>query len=194
MNDKYKLATNDAEQTKKCAEQTEAIKTLKKYNKECYSSLTQQVFSAILRTRQEMAENYCKPGSKEFADAVQASKCIHDNALDQVKDAERQMVLQAQVIHDMNIPADDLRMRRACCAVINSKKLFLDATKSKCSAYEKAYNDYVDSYTSEAFSLICSAPEKLDCAKLDALKTDGVTPKHTFFLNPTLKLVKTLDH
>lgn len=192
LNDKYKLATNQEELAKRCAEMSEAIKQLKKYNKECYSSLTQQVMSAILRTRSQMNEDACKP--ERQADAFAATKCIAENAYEKVKAAERSIVLTSQVVLDSNIADEKLRLRRSCCAVQVGKTLFLDAIKEKCSAHEKMYTDYVDSYTSEAMGLICPEPEKLECDKLEALKIEGVQPKSTFFLNPLLKLVKSLDH
>lgn len=179
---------------KRCTDQKAAIQTLKKYNKECYTALTEQVFGTILRTRSAMADVYCAVDSKEFNEGIAASKCIVDNVLDAVKEAERKMIVQAQVIIDSNIPDEKLRMRRACCAVLGAKGLVLGAIKPKCSAHEKALTDYIDSYTSEAFSLICQEPDKLECGKLEPLKTEGVTPRYQFFLNPTIELVKTLDH
>lgn len=194
LNDKYKLATTPDEFAARCNEQKEAIKTLKLYNNECFTALTKQVVSTILRTRQQMIDEVCAKDSKQFSEAVVSTKCIADNAIPEVKDAERKMILGAQAIYDMNIADDTLRMRRACCAVLDAKNLFLNAAKAKCPAHEKMYSDYVDSYTSEAFGLICSSPDKLECAKLEPLKLDGISPKHNFFLNPTIKLVKTLDH
>lgn len=194
LNDKYKLFTNEAEFTKRCEVMADAIKTLRKYNKECYSSLTQQVFSAMLRTRSQMNEGRCKAGTPEAKETIDSTKCLVDNALEAVKDAETKTILNSQVLFDANIPDDKLRTRRACCAVIASKTLFLDATKAKCSAYTKVYSEYVDSYTSEAMGLICPEADKLECDKLEVLKTDGVAPKNKSFLNPMLRLVKSLDH
>lgn len=192
MNDKYKLATNQDELTKRCQEMSDAIKQLKKYNKECYSSLTQQVFSAILRTRSQMNEDVCK--SERAAEALAASKCIAENAFDKVKEAEKAIILMSQVVLDSNIADEKLRLRRSCCAVHAGKIKFMEAIKDKCQKHDKIYNEYVDSYTSEAMGLICPDTEKLECDKLEVLKLDGVQPKSTFFLNPLLKLVKTLDH
>lgn len=192
MNDKYKLATNADEFTKRCQEMSDATKQLKKYNKECYSSLTQQVFSAILRTRSQMNEEVCKP--EKSAEPLAASKCIAENALDKVKEAEKAIVLMSQVVLDSNITDEKLRLRRSCCAVQAGKTRFLEATKEKCAKHEKTYADYVDSYTSEAMGLICPDTEKLECDKLEVLKIEGVQIKSTFFLNPLLKLVKSLDH
>lgn len=192
LNDKYKLATNAEEFTKRCQEMADAVKMLKKYNKECYSSLTQQVFSAIMRTRSQMNEARCAAGSDSFKEAVESTKCIQENALEAVKDAEKKTILASQVIFDANISDEKLRLRRSCCAVLDSKTFFMDAVKTKCSKYEKVYSDYVDSYTSESMSLIC--PEKLDCKELEPLKLEGVEVKSKFFLTPMLKLVKSLDH
>lgn len=194
MNEKYKLATTADELAARCVEMAEAIKVLRKYNKECYSSLTQQVFSAILRTRSQMNTGRCAPGTPEAAEAIAGTKCIKENALESVKEAERKTVLTTQVLFDANIADDKFRMRRACCNVLANKVLFLDATKEKCGKYEKLYAEYVDSYTSEAMGLICPEADKLECDKLEPLKIDGVTPKYKFFINPMLKLVKTLDH
>lgn len=194
MYDKYKLATNEQEQLKRCEEMSDAIKTLRKYNKECYSSLTQQVFSAILRTRSQMNEAHCKPGSPEIKETYEASKCVQENSFDALKDTEKKVILLSQVIFDANIPDDKLRTRRACCAVISSKDAFMGAIKEKCAKHEKIYSDYVDSYTSEAMGLICPEADKLECNKLEAIKTDGVEPKTRSFLVPMLRLVKTLDH
>lgn len=191
LNDKYKLATTKDEFQKRCTEMGEAIKMLKKYNRDCFSSLTQQVFKAILNSRQELNEKYCKP--EHFDEALKASKCIVDNSLAQVQEAERKTILGSQVLVDANIADNKLRTRRACCAVLGSKNHFLNATKDKCSAYQSIYSDYVDSYTNEAFGLACPEQAKLECEKLEAIKTDGVEPKSKFFLNPMLKLVKTLD-
>lgn len=194
LNDKYKLATTADELTARCKEMTEAIKTLRKYNKDCYTSLTQQVMSATLRTRSQMNEKYCAPDSAEFKEAVEASKCIVDNALDKVKEAEKQSIVVPQAVFDANISDNKLRTRRSCCSVLAIEKLFLEATKDKCSKHEKLYTDYVKSYTSDSMGLICPDQDKLDCGSLEALKTEGVAPKTKFFLNPTVKLVKTLDH
>lgn len=195
LNDKYKLATSADEMKKRCGEMEEAIKQLKKYNSACYSSLTQQVFSAILRTRSAMNEARCKDTeSKEFKEVVEASKCANDNALESIREAERKTILSSQVLYDANIPDEKLRLKRACCAVLGSKTLFMDAIKAKCSKYETIYAEYVDSYTSEAMSLICPAEDKLECNKLEPLKLEGVATKSKFFLLPMLKLVKTLDH
>lgn len=192
MSDKYKLATTGDELAKRCTEMENAIKQLKRYNHFCFTSLTQQVFSAILRSRQAFNELQCKePKSNE--EAIKAQKCLVDNAMSQVQEAERKMIVNSQVILDSNIADNKLRMRRTCCSVIQGKKLFMDATKEKCSAHEKLYSDYVDSYTSEAFSLTCEAPEKLECDKLEALKVEGVQGRYKFFLNPVLMLAKTLD-
>lgn len=173
----------------------DAIKTLRKYNNQCYTSLTQQVLSAILRTRSEFNDLHCKdPASAEFKESLEAAKCAAEQAIDSVRDAEKKTIVSFQVLHEANISDDKLRVRRACCAVLESKKSFLAATKDKCSKYEKTYSNYVDSYTDEAMGLICPADEKLECEKLEAIKTDGVAPKSKFFLTPMVKLVKTLDH
>lgn len=195
MNEKYPIATTAEQQTKRCGEMSEAIKTLRKYNKECYSSLTQQVLSAILRTRSQFNEARCTdPTSADFISGTEASKCAVDEALANVKEAEKKTILSFQVLHEASIPDDKLRVRRTCCAVLEAKKFFLDATREKCAKHEKVYADYVDSYTSEAMGLICPDAEKLDCAKLETIKIDGVTPKSKFFLTPMVKLIKTLDH
>lgn len=194
LQEKYKLSTTADEFAARCAEMSEAIKTLRKYNKECYSSLTQQVFSAILRTRSQMNQARCVAGTPEAAEAIAGTKCIKENAMAQVQEAERKTILASQVLFEANIPDDKLRTRRACCSVIEGKKLFLEATKEKCSKYEKLYSEYVDSYTSEAMGLICPDADKLECDKLEPLKLEGVQTKSKFFLNPMLKLVKTLDH
>lgn len=173
---------------------SEAIKTLRKYNKECYTSLTQQVLSAVLRTRSQMNENNCKPDTPEAKFALDGIKCINDQIKDKVADAEKRITLGFQVLHEANIPDDKLRVRRACCGVQDAKKLFLDSTKEKCDKYEKLYTDYVESFTSEAMGLICPEQEKLDCSKLEPIKTDGVQAKSKIFLTPMVKLVKTLDH
>lgn len=194
LNEKYKLATTADELASRCTEMAEAIKTLRKYNKECYSSLTQQVFSAILRTRSQMNQARCVAGTPEAAEAIAGTKCIKENALAQVQEAEKKTILASEVLFDSNIADDKLRTRRSCCAVLQGKKLFIEATKDKCSKYEKLYTEYVDSYTSEAMGLICPEADKLECDKLEPLKLEGVQPKFKFFLNPMLKLVKTLDH
>lgn len=192
--DKYKLATTTDEFASRCQEMSEAIKTLRKYNKECYSSLTQQVFSAILRTRSQMNEARCAAGTPEAAEALAGTKCIKENALAGVQEAERKAVLGSQVLLDANISDDKLRTRRACCNVFKSKQDFVDATKEKCGKYEKLYSEYVDSYTSEAMGLICPDTDKLDCDKLEPFKLEGVQLKYKFFLSPMLKITKTLDH
>lgn len=192
LNEKHKPAGTEEEYKRRCTEMTEAIKTLRKYNKECFSSLTQQVFSAILRTRGQMIEAHCAEGQTK--EAFEAMKCVRDEAFESVKQAERKTIVGAQVILDANIQDEKLRTKRACCAVLAGKKLFLNATKEKCSKYEKHYVDYVDSYTSEAMGLICPEADKLGCEQLEPLKLEGVEPRNSFFLNPTIKLVKTLDH
>ena len=195
LNDKYKLPTTSEEQVKRCQEMSEALKTLRKYNKECFSSLTQQVLSAILRTRGQSNEAHCKDSSSaEFKEALEASQCVSSNALESVREAEKAIVLSLQVLHEANIPDDKLRVRLACCAVLDAKKIFINATKDKCSKYEKAYGDYVDSFTSESMGLICPETDKLECSKLEPIKSAGATPKTRFFLVPMVKLVKTIDH
>lgn len=195
LNDKYPLATTLDLHTKRCGEMSEAIKTLRKYNKECYSSLTQQVFSAMLRTRNEFTDKRCKdPASDSYKQGFEALKCIATEAIEPTREAEKKIILGMQVLYDANIADEKLRIRRACCNVIDAKKIFVDASKSKCAKHEPVYGDYVDSYTQEAMGLICPATETLDCAKLEALKLDGVEPKYKSYLNPILKLVKTLDH
>lgn len=195
LNDKYKLQTTSDEQVKRCQEMNDAIKTLRKYNKECYSALTQQVLSAILRTRSQMNDVRCKePSTTEFKEALEAAKCIAEQSIEKVQEAEKKTILSLQVILDSNIPDEKLRVRRSCCAVLDAKKFFLAGTKDKCSAHEKIYAEYVDSYTSEAMGLICPEADKLECDKLEVIKTEGVEPKSKFFLNPMVKLVKTLDH
>lgn len=195
LNDKYKIQTNTEEQVKRCAEQADAIKTLRKYNNQCYTSLTQQVLSAVLRTRNEFNVLRCKDtASPEFKDSLAAAKCAAEQAVDKIKLAENKTIVAFQVLHEATIADDKLRVRRTCCAVLDAKKFFLEATKEKCSAHEKVYSDYVDSYTDEAMGLICPAADKLDCDKLEAIKTEGVEPKTKFFLTPMVKLVKTLDH
>lgn len=195
LNDKYKIVTTVEEQTKRCADMVEAIKTLRKYNKECFSSLTQQVFSAMLRTRSQFNEARCKdPQSVEFKEALEAAKCAAEKAIDSVRAAEKKTIVSFQVLHEANIADDKLRLRRACCGVLDSRKVFIDATKEKCAAHEKVYADYVDSYTNEAMGLICPEPEKLDCAKLEPIKVEGVAHKSQFFLTPMVKVVKLLDH
>lgn len=195
LNDKYKIATNQEEYNKRCSEMSEAIKTLRKYNKECYSSLTQQVFSAMLRTRNEFNEKRCKdPSSDSYKEGLEALKCIATEVMEPVREAEKKIIVHMQVLFDANIADEKLRLRRACCNVIESRKIFVEATKPKCAKSEAVYGDYVDSYTSEAMSLICPATDTLDCGKLEALKTESVEPKSKSYLNPILKLVKTLDH
>lgn len=194
MNDKYKLPTTRADHERRCEEMAAAIKLLRKYNKDCYSSLTQQVFSAMLGSRAKTNELYCKPNSDESTKAIEANKCVQEQAFAAVEDAEKRIILSSQVLLDKNIADDKLRMRNACCAVLQSKTYFIDATKTKCAKHESVYNDYVDSYTNEAMGLICPEADKLECDKLEPLKLDGVAPKSKFFLGPMLKLVKTLDH
>lgn len=167
---------------------------LRKYNKECYSALTQQVFSAILRTRSQFNEAKCAVGTPEHNEAFEAVKCMKDNSLEKATEAEKKAVLGSELLLDANIGDEKLRLRHACCQVLESRRYFMDATKDKCSKYEKVYSDYIDSYTSEAMSLICPDSDKLECSKLTPLKLDGVTPKNKFFLTPMLKVVKTLDH
>lgn len=192
MNDKYKLATTQEEFSKRCDAMADAIKQLKKYNKECFSSLTQQVFSAVLRTRSQLNEDICK--SERATEAVAANKCIMENAFEKVKEAEKSIVLISQVVLDANIADEKLRLRRSCCAVQAGKTTFMAAIKDKCSKHEKIYAEYVDSYTSEAMGLICPEADKLECDKLEPLKIESVQPKSVNFLNPLLKLVKSLDH
>lgn len=195
LNDKYKPQTTPEEHAKRCTEMTEAIKMLRKYNKECYSSLTQQVLSALLRTRSQMTETRCKdPNSAEFKESVEASKCIAEQALSIAQTAEKRVILTLQALYDANIPDDKLRTRHACCAINNSKKAFLGAIKTKCAMHEKLYAEYFDSYTSEAMGLICPEADKLECNTLEPIKIDGLALKSKFFLNPMIKLVKTLDH
>lgn len=195
LNDKYKIPTNADDQLKRCAEMTDALKTLRKYNKECYTSLTQQVLSAMLRTRTEFNDLRCKDKtSTDFTEGVEAAKCAAEQALDGVKMAEKKIIVSFQTLHEASISDDKLRVRRACCSVIDAKKFFLAATKEKCAKHEKVYAAYVDSYTEEAMGLICPSSDKLECDKLEAIKTDGVEPKTKFFLTPMVKLVKTLDH
>ena len=195
LNDKYKLQTSVEEHTKRCTEMTEAIKTLRKYNKECFSSLTQQVLSAILRTRSQMTEARCSdPNSAQYKEGLEAVKCIAEKSLETARVAERKTILALQVLYDKNIDNEKLRVRHSCCAVLDAKKFFLEGTKDKCSHYEKIYAEYVDSYTSEAMGLICPEADKLDCGSLEQFKTEGVELKNKFFLNPMVKLVKTLDH
>lgn len=194
LNDKYPLASTAGEFSKRCEEMSSAIKTLKKYNRDCFSSLTQQVFSAILRTRAAMNEIHCKADSAESKEALASMKCLKENALEGVKEAEKKTILFSQVVHDSNISDEKLRLRYACCGVISGKQSFMGALNEKCSKYQKIYSDYVDSYTSEAMSLICPDAAKLDCAKLDPPKIENVTPASKFFLTPMLKLVKSLDH
>lgn len=194
-NDKYKIQTTAEEQNKRCTESSEAIKTMRKYNKECYSSLTQQVLSAVLRTRSQFNDARCKdPQSAEYKDSLEAAKCAAENAIESIRDAERKAILTFQVLHESPISDEKLRVRRACCAVLESKKLFLDATKEKCAKHSKAYSDYVDSYTDEAMGLICPEESKLECSGMEAIKIDGATAKSKFFLTPMIKLIKTLDH
>lgn len=194
LSEKYKLATNKEDFQKRCEEMSQAIKMLRKYNKDCFSSLTQQVFSAILSSRAKMNELYCKPNSEESKKAIEGNKCISEEALKPVQDAETKTIISSQVLLDKNIPDDKLRMRAACCGVATSKNYFMEATKSKCAKHEAVYSDYVDSYTSEAMGLICPELEKLECDKLEPLKLEGVQPRNKFFLNPMLKLIKSLDH
>jgi len=195
LNDKYKLQTTPDEYTKRCQEMSDAVKVLRKYNKECYSSLTQQVLSAMLRTRSQMNEERCKdPNSEAFKEGLEGVKCVAENAVEKVREAEKKIVLSFQVLHEASIPDDKLRVRRSCCAVQDSKRLFLEATKEKCSKHEALYNQYVESFSSEAMGLICPELDKLECSKLEPIKTDGVEIKSKFFLTPMVKLVKTLDH
>lgn len=194
LSDKYKLALNMDEFKKRCAEMDDAIKSLKRYNKECYTTLTQQVFSALLRTRSLMNEQRCAPDSDLAKEAVEASKCIAENALEEARGAERKIILSSQVIDEANITDEKLRMRRSCCAVLQAKSYFLDAVKPKCSKYEKVYSEYVESYTSESMGLICEDADKLKCSELEPLKLEGVEVKSKFFLVPMLKLIKSLDH
>lgn len=194
LNDKYKLATTRADYDKRCEEMVQAVKTLRKYNKDCFSSLTQQVFSAILGSRAKMNELYCRPDSDESKKAIEANKCVSENAFSVTQEAEKKTILSSQVLLEKNIPDDKLRMRAACCGVLASKGYFIDATRTKCAKYESVYSDYVDSYTSEAMGLICPEADKLECEKLEPLKLEGVATKTKFFLGPMLKLVKSLDH
>lgn len=195
LNEKYPIATTAEAQSKRCVEMNDAIKTLRRYNKECHTSLTQQVVSAILRTRSQFNEARCTdPASADFITGLDAAKCAAEMAFDNVKQAETKVILSFQVLHEASIPDDKLRVRRACCAVLEAKKFFFEATKDKCSKHDKVYADYVDSYTNEAMGLICPSVDKLDCAKLEAIKIEGVAPKTKFFLTPMVKLIKTLDH
>lgn len=195
LNDKYKIPTNNEEQLKRCTEMADAIKTLRKYNNQCFTSLTQQVLSATLRTRSEFNNVHCKdPTNTDFKEGVEAAKCAAEQALEKIKVAEKKIIVSFQVLHEATISDDKLRVRRACCSVLDAKKFFLAATSEKCAKHEKVYANYVNSYTEEAMGLICPAADKLECDKLEVVKTEGVEPKSKFFLTPMVKLVKTLDH
>lgn len=199
ISDKHPLPKSLEETEKKCALSLESIRKLRMYNKECNKALTQQVFSAILRTRNQLVEDKCKdPKSAEFNAMFESIRCIHENATDAVKQAETKTVLMSQVLVEADVKDEQERIKRACCDVLASKKHFMAAIKDKCGKYEKVYSDYVDSYTSESLALICSDAEKMEkdgeCETLTPLKLDGVSLKYVSFLNPMLKIVKTLDH
>lgn len=194
LNDKYKIVTSAEEQSKRCVEARDAIKTLRAYNKQCVTSLTQQVLGAILRTRSQMIDEHCMPNSIHFAETIEGCKCIQDNALEAVKAAERKINLALQVIHESDIKDEKERLRRGCCAVLGSKAIFLEATRDKCSKHSNLYTEYVDSYTADAMSLICPSTDKLACDKLPGLSLEGVTLKSKSHLLPIYKLVKSLDH
>lgn len=178
----------------KCKEIDANIRTLKEYNSKCHTSLTKQVFSAILKTRTEMQSKRCAADAPETKEASDAVKCLKENAFDKTKNAERKTILNSQILLDMNETDDKLRLKRACCGVIESRADFMDATKEKCPQHEKLYAEYVDSYMAEAMGLICPDAKDLECGKLEPLKMDGVEPKTKFFLSPMLKIVKSLDH
>lgn len=194
LNPRFKLVTNREEFDKRCVEMADAIKTLRKYNKKCFSGTTQQVFSAILRTRNDMNEANCKGTEQQVQLIIDAVRCVRESALEQVQAAEKKSILLSQVLYDMNIPDDKLRLRRSCCSVLEGKEVFLGAAKDKCSKYGKIYEEYVDSYSKEAMGIVCPPAEKLECSKLEPLKIEGVENKSKFFLSPMLKLIKTLDH
>lgn len=193
MNEKYPVPMNAEELTKACERSKEAIKVLRKYNKECYTALTQQVLSAVLRTRSQRIDSVCAADSAENKEELEAIKCTGEYK-DALNEIEKNAIKNFQAIGDANIADEKLRIRRTCCVVHETGKKYINATKEKCSKYTKAYTDYYDSYTSEAMGLVCPEESKLECDKLEVLKTDGVTPKTKFYLVPLMKLVQTIDH
>lgn len=192
-NDKYKIPTSAEGFAKSCLQSSDALKTLRKYNKQCNSALTQQVFSAVLRTRTKMMESVCKADTPENHAAVEASKCASKNG--QIfKEIETKLIADLYAVLESTISDDKERLYRACCLVNGSERKFLDVGKEKCREQQKVFADYMDSYTAEAMALVCPQGKELDCDKYAPLKSDPSTKRSLFYLLPLMKLVKSLDH
>lgn len=77
--DKYSRFTTKEEADKRCPEMTDGVKTMRRYNSKCHSGLTQQVFSATFKTRQEYIDKICKDTSGDYAkSSYESLKCLQD--------------------------------------------------------------------------------------------------------------------
>lgn len=78
-NDKYVRATTKEQLEKRCPEMYSAIKTIRQYNQKCNTGLTQQVFSAGLKSKQAYVDRFCKDTSADYVTkSLAAFKCGED--------------------------------------------------------------------------------------------------------------------
>lgn len=193
MSDKYKIPTNADEFSKSCEVAFDALKIMKKYNKECAANLTKQFMGAILNTRTKYLDSCCVRDSPDNKANIATSKCAHDHS-EPFKKLEEKYIRKLNGIYDANLADSKDRIRHTCCATEQIKKDFLAAAKENCPDHEKTIESYIDSYISEALSLVCPSKEKLDCDNLESLKIDQSAPlKSAFYLKPVKLILNTLD-
>lgn len=192
-NDKYKVEKSSEGLVKYCDRAKDAVKTLKKYNKQCISNLTQQVVSAILRTRTQNIESICKPDSAEFKEIVEANNCTVDNA-DLANGIELKFLRDLWALIDADFKDTKEFLHRTCCLINEQQTKLVGVAKEKCPQYVKSFTEYVESYSSEAMGLVCPEAKSLECNKYEPLKTDeSAKLKSSFYLLPIVKAVNKLD-
>lgn len=189
--DKFEFITSPETMLKYCNRANEAIKTLRRYNRECHKNLTQQIVGSMLKTRGQYVERVCKPDSDDFKKEVEGLTCAF-NIPTSLED-EQKVMRQMQAVVDANIEDDKLRARRTCCTILDCQKTSLSTYREKCPSTVESFASYLDSYTSESMSFVCQDGKNLECDKLEPLKVGSGEPKLHYLTN-VVNLIRTLDH
>lgn len=121
----YAYPTNHSSLTKSCKRQTDAFKCLK-HNSKCLSPLSRQVLSAIIAGRIKYNKRLCAEPIGEFNTRfVDAFKCMAKSKtlMDKGVKAEVFASVISEGIANTKLNSSDVRLKHACCAVSEIKKV-----------------------------------------------------------------------
>lgn len=125
--DTYAYPTNHSTLLKTCKRQSDAFKCLKQYSK-CLSPLSRQVLSAIIAGRIKYNKRLCTETVGDFnGKFLDTFKCMSKSKtlMDKGSKAEIFASVISEGIANTKLNSSDIRLKHACCAVSEIKRVSL---------------------------------------------------------------------